>query len=221
MNFDLTGLTRSLVLVFSSLSLILAAVGCDQKPGKKQEPSTPQAPAESPDSVKPPSAGTNPPGSDPADQAKSAEPAITATGDGDLVGRVSRQMIVEQREDWKESLEEASPDEKDARALATVKPGAEVTVYFGAWCDDCQRELPRFLKAVDIAGDVPFTYELIGVDKYFRADEASVDPMDIPAVPYFVVERNGQVVGTVVEQPTETIERDLLLLLQEEPQKEE
>ncbi len=145
-----------------------------------------------------------------------ADEVSTEPGDGDLVGRVSRQMIEEQRADWKKAAAEAAPHEATAKALAEVEPGAEITIYFGAWCADCQRELPRFFKAVDLAGDVPFTYELIGLDKFFRADEVSADPIDLPAIPTFVVERDGEEVGRVVEKSPDGIEKDLLALLRGE-----
>lgn len=147
---------------------------------------------------------------------KPADEVSTVMGDGDLVGRVSRKMIEEQEEAWKAAIEQASPDAEAAKALADVEPGANVTVYFGAWCEDCRRELPRFFKALDTAGDVPFTYELVGVDKYFQADEVSPVPLDLPAIPAFVVDRDGQIVGSVVEKAPNGIERDLLSLLRGE-----
>lgn len=41
-------------------------------------------------------------------------------------------------------------------------------------------------------------------------------PLDLPAIPAFVVDRDGQIVGSVVEKAPNGIERDLLSLLRGE-----
>lgn len=163
----------------------------------------------------------------PAPEQTADDEAETTVGDGDLVGRVSRAMIEDQRADWKKLIGEAQPDKQASEALAEVAPGAELTIYFGAWCSDCERELPRMFKAFDLAraakseadksqadrSKLPFTYELIGVDKFFQADEFSQEPLDIPAVPLIIVERDGTEVGRIVEKSPNGIEKDLLSLL--------
>jgi thiol-disulfide isomerase/thioredoxin len=204
MKFDALFSKLVLALLISTLG---ASVGCKSEQTEPAEASKQPEASKQDDPAKP---------EEPTEQAPEPKPAdevSTVMGDGDLVGLVSREMIENQREDWKEAIAQATVDEKAAKALAEVEPGARVTIYFGAWCEDCRRELPRFFKALDAAGEVPFTYELVGVDKYFQADEVSQVPLDLPAIPTFVVDRDGQVVGSVVEKAPNGIEQDLLSLL--------
>lgn len=202
----------SKLLVAVLLAALCTSVGCESKKAEpsSQEKTTEKAPAREPAEADDGATAEKNVASKPADEVS------TETGDGDLVGRVSRQMIEEQEEAWKTAIAHASPDSATAKALAEVEPGAEITIYFGAWCSDCQRELPRFFKALDIAGDVPFTYELIGLDQFFQADEVSQEPIDLPAVPTFVVTRDGEEVGRVVEKAPRGIEKDILALLRGE-----
>jgi hypothetical protein len=102
-------------------------------------------------------------------------------------------------------------------ALAAVPLGAEVTIFLGTWCGDSRREVPRFWKAVDIAGsggtDLPFAIHYIGVDRKKKEPSAPVTNNNILFVPTFIVSREGREVGRVVEQSPNGIEKDLLALL--------
>ncbi len=194
-------LRRLVALLF--LTGCVGLVGCKSKAASKQ-PAAATTKTEKPDDKTddtPDAAGLPP------------SEVETAKGDGDLVGLVSLKMIEDQWKGWNKLVAKAKPDAKAAHALAKVKPGAKLTIYFGAWCSDCARELPRLFKAMDIAGEVPFSYKLIGVDKYFQADEVSATPLDLPAVPLIVVERDGKEVGRIIEKSPNGIEKDLLSLL--------
>ena len=115
---------------------------------------------------------------------------------------------------WRTRIERVKIDEEAAHALKEVEPGAEVTVYFGTWCSDSLREVPRLWKALEKAGgDVPFSVEYIGVDKSFGAGDVSLEGTELEFVPTFVVHRRGEEVGRIVESAPNKLERDLLALL--------
>ena len=99
-------------------------------------------------------------------------------------------------------------------ALSTVPPGAELTVYLGTWCEDSQREIARFWRALDETGGmVPFTIEYVAVDRDKLEPANLLCDADLEYVPTFVVTRDGREVGRVVEESPEGIEIHLLALL--------
>lgn len=128
------------------------------------------------------------------------------------VGETSRKQIVELHPDWSADRA-AEPDESAAKALAEVEPWAEVTVFLGTWCSDSRREVPRFWRALDLAGDVPFEVNYVGLDRQFEAGDVSLEGKNIVAVPTFVVYRKDEEVGRVVETSVSGIEADVLSLL--------
>lgn len=149
--------------------------------------------------------------------ARAAEDAAAEDGDP-LVGVVSRMDVESAEPDWVAAEIEAQPDIASARALTTVEPGARVTVYLGTWCSDSRREVARLWRAFDEVGagmttELPFSVEYVAVDrdKVEPADRLSGITLDY--VPTFVVRRDGQEVGRVVEVAVHGIERDLLDLL--------
>ncbi|HWN41637.1 MAG TPA: thioredoxin family protein [Thermoanaerobaculia bacterium] len=131
-----------------------------------------------------------------------------------IVGEATREQI-EADPEWAMAEAESQPDPEICKALASVPPGAEVTVFLGTWCGDSRREVPRFWKALDFAGgtDLPFTIHYIGVDRQKKEPSAPVTNNNILYVPTFIVYREGREVGRIVEESPHGIEKDLLSLL--------
>lgn len=106
-----------------------------------------------------------------------------------------------------------------AQALAGVQPGAHVLAVIGTWCSDSRREVPRLLQAIDAAGgSMPFTLEMVGVDRDKKSPGLTVDVAYVPT--FIVTRRDGapdgsaaREVGRIVESAPNGIEKDLLSLL--------
>lgn len=138
--------------------------------------------------------------------ASEGEPVVQS--EEPFTGAVTRDEILAGSESWAGAFAEAEFDNAAATRLAEVEPGAEVTIWLGVWCGDSRREVTRWWKAVDAAGDLPFTVEMIGVARGFGERYE-----DLEAVPTFVVTRDGREVGRVVETSVTSIEKDVLALL--------
>jgi len=133
-----------------------------------------------------------------------------------IVGETTPEAVISMYPQWGEKRDLIVADVEASRALADVPKGASVTVVFGTWCADCYRELPRFWKALDIAGDaIPFTVTYIGIDEDFQAPNFDPDALKIQRIPTFIVSRDGEEVGRVIETTTEVrgIESEVLDLL--------
>jgi hypothetical protein len=145
-----------------------------------------------------------------------AQPEAKPVTEEVLVGETTRAQI-EAAPEWASAEAESQPDLQASTALASVPPGAEVTIFLGTWCGDSRREVPRLWKALDIAGsrgvDVPFAIHYIGVDRQKKEPSAAVTDNDIRYVPTFIVTREGREVGRIVEESPHGIEKDLLALL--------
>lgn len=141
----------------------------------------------------------------PATQARPEEKPV-------IVGEATREQI-EADPAWVTAEVESQPDPEACKALASVPPGADVTIFLGTWCGDSRREVPRFWKALDLAGTVPFSIHYIGVDRQKKEPSAPVTNNDIRYVPTFIVYREGREVGRIVEESPHGIEKDLLALL--------
>jgi hypothetical protein len=168
----------------------------------------------------------------PAAQCAAAAPAAVGASSGQaapkqsavrvLIGPVTREQVEAAAPGWVQAGIESKPDLGAAQALATVPPGAEVTVFLGTWCPDSRREVARFWQSLDqvgataeggAAGGLPFTLRYIGVDEGKKEPAEAVLAANVRWVPTFIVRRDGREVGRIVEESPHGIEADLLALL--------
>jgi thiol-disulfide isomerase/thioredoxin len=124
-----------------------------------------------------------------------------------MVGPLEREAVQRELTHW---VSDAELDTDAVGKLATVPPGAEVVIYFGTWCGDSRREVPRLWRAFDEAGSLPFTVALHGVDE----DKTAPPEVGLLYVPTIIVRRDGVEVGRIVESAPEGVERELLHLLE-------
>ena len=128
-----------------------------------------------------------------------------------MVGPLERSEVQQRLPEW---TSDAELDVEAVRGLASVTPGAEVTVIFGTWCSDSRRDVPRLWRAFDAAGALPFSVKFFGLDRAKTAPGFDKSGNDLQYVPTIVVKREGREVGRIVESTREPIERELWMLLQ-------
>ena len=131
-----------------------------------------------------------------------------------LTGRVTRDDVERAVPEWVQAEIEAEVETADALRLAHVDPGAEVTVFLGTWCSDSKRELTHLWRAFDEAGGlVSFEIDYIGVDRDKEQPEELIEGSGLAYVPTFIVRRDGEEVGRIVEEAPDGIVHDLAALL--------
>jgi thiol-disulfide isomerase/thioredoxin len=94
--------------------------------------------------------------------------------------------------------------------------GIEIQIVLGTWCGDSQREVPRFLKILE---EIVFPGErisMIAVNRLKKADAVDIDALEIQKVPTFIVYRQGEELGRIIEYPQDLLEADLLKILSKE-----
>ena len=93
-----------------------------------------------------------------------------------------------------------------------------VEIFMGTWCEDSQREYPRFLKILDEAKfpkQRMITYAVNESKKSFYSEEIG---KDIRFVPTFIFYKGGKEVGRIVESPTSgLLEEDILMIVNDMP----
>ena len=132
----------------------------------------------------------------------------------ELLGPLTREEIEAALPTWVEAEIQATPDDNAAMGLVEALEGAEVTVFLGTWCSDSRRELARLWRAFDDAAlEHPSQIRYVGVDRSKKKPTALVAASGLLLVPTFIVRRDGQEVGRIVEESPGGIENDLLALL--------
>ncbi len=114
------------------------------------------------------------------------------------------------------------PNESVAEQLKNISfKDITIDVFFGSWCGDSKREVPRFLKLMqDISFPSPQIL-LIGVggsdSLYKQSPDHEEQGKGIFRVPTFIILKNGKEMARINEYPVNSLEKDLLQILQAEP----
>jgi len=94
-----------------------------------------------------------------------------------------------------------------------VHDGVEFLVFFGTWCGDSKRDVPRFLKTADLAGIDGGRIRFYGLDRTKKSGDGLADQHDIHLVPTFIFLKDGKEIGRIVEKPVSSIEDNMLSIL--------
>jgi thiol-disulfide isomerase/thioredoxin len=102
------------------------------------------------------------------------------------------------------------PNEVFIAKLTELADKLFVKIYCGNWCEDTQRELPRFIKVAEATG---LKYSMYFLDRN-KNSVKGVEKMDsILFIPTFILMKDGIEVGRVVESAPYGIEKHLADLL--------
>jgi thiol-disulfide isomerase/thioredoxin len=111
-----------------------------------------------------------------------------------------------------------TPNETVVKQLKNIRmKDYSVSIFFGTWCGDSQREIPRFIKLWDSLGLPQKALHLVAVDYsdslYKQSPGHEERGRHIYRVPTFIISENGNEVKRMVEYPVVSLERDLLSIL--------
>lgn len=87
----------------------------------------------------------------------------------------------------------------------------EIDVYFGTWCHDSQREVPRLLKLLENNSDIKLA--LISLD-YEKTEPSGLSRQaNVKYTPTIIVKRAQHELGRIVESPKVSIVDDISAMI--------
>jgi hypothetical protein len=105
-----------------------------------------------------------------------------------------------------------NPDVATTEALKKALSSCELIIFMGTWCDDTHVLLPRLYKTMLLSRC--FTnYKMYGVDRDKKSNKDEQALYGIVNVPAIIVMKDGKELGRVVENVKESIEKDLLRIV--------
>lgn len=134
-----------------------------------------------------------------------------------LLGRQTKsQLKTEPFNKWYD--EEYKDYEYDTEIIKELKNkninSYDITVFFGTWCGDSHRELPRLIKILDAVNYPEKKLNLVGVNRKKETPDGEELPYKIQRIPTIILKKSGKEVGRIVESTTtESLEKDLLQII--------
>jgi len=130
-----------------------------------------------------------------------------------LIGWLNQQQIFDPLPEFRLEKEKYQPDTESVEILKKTTADVQIIVFLGTWCSDSKREVPRFLKIMELVQNPKITFKLLGLDRSKRDAEGLAEKYQVEYVPTFVVLHDEKEIGRIVETPTLGLEQDLIEIL--------
>ena len=141
---------------------------------------------------------------------------------GNLIGFLKKEDFLQGKyKSWfEEGYNTYKPKKSVVKKIKKELDGIDIKAFFGTWCHDSHRELPRFFKALELAGfDFDAHFEMIGLTRGKKTPNNLQKVFDIKNTPTFIVYKDGKEIGRYVEHPRQSLEKDILKIIKEKPYK--
>jgi thiol-disulfide isomerase/thioredoxin len=99
------------------------------------------------------------------------------------------------------------------KLLEINKDGLTIKIVMGTWCPDSRREVPRFIRILDVWKFPVSMVTYIGVDNGKLSPVGEYDKLDIQRVPTFIIYKNNNEAGRIIENPKTSLEQDMVNIL--------
>ena len=110
------------------------------------------------------------------------------------------------------------PDAAKLEKLRSLLAGTSIEAYFGTWCGDSRRQIPRLVRLLDGAGFDEKRLTLVALsDRPMEFKQSPGRPEAkryVHRTPTIVIVRDGGEIGRIVETPSGSLESDLAAILE-------
>lgn len=114
---------------------------------------------------------------------------------------------------WEKEYPKYEPNLDFLETLNDSLHNVQITVIFGSWCPDSQREVPRLMRILDELNYPLDSLTIIAVNRLKKVDDVDISRYMIEFVPTIIFYRNGFEIGRIVESPLESLEDDIASIL--------
>jgi thiol-disulfide isomerase/thioredoxin len=137
-----------------------------------------------------------------------------SSDDNFALGVISESQLLNDFSHFNENFQEFSISEQEQGIIAQWPATLQIDVYFGTWCHDSEREVPKLLKL--LKANKHITSTLIALDYQKEDPEAFAKGSQIKYTPTFIVYRDKhkkEELGRIIERPNKTLVEDINQLL--------
>lgn len=99
------------------------------------------------------------------------------------------------------------------KALSELKDSVNVLIFFGTWCSDSKKWIPRLLSIKD---NLPIKkYTFVAIDTTKKDEKLWVKQYGVKKVPTIIFLRDNQELGRIVEKPKKGLENNIYKIVTE------
>ncbi|MGB5190140.1 thioredoxin family protein [Robiginitalea sp.] len=112
-----------------------------------------------------------------------------------------------------------TPDPANVETIKPLLEDVEILVFLGTWCEDTQREIPKFVKILEATRYPLEAVEVIAMTRDKTTPQDYEAGLDITNIPTMIFYKDGVELGRIVEFAVEDLESDMIKVLSGQPYK--
>ena len=129
-----------------------------------------------------------------------------------LVGQVSKEVLFKSEPSFEKGFSSTLLSLQDKNLINNWPKNLHIDIYFGTWCHDSQREVPKILSVLQQNTDL--SYKLIGLDINKTDPQQLAKKYDVKYTPTFIVYIGEKEIGRIIERPEHSLVSDINKLIQ-------
>jgi len=137
-------------------------------------------------------------------------PFISVYGKLELLGPLSKEEILENFPDWQVEVASYVPDQEVIEKLQSIPSEIKIEIFLGTWCPDTKRNVSAYFKIMDMVDNPFIMTSYIGIPRDNDSRKPFIEGKNIIKVPTFIILINDEEKGRIIENPTKSVEEDLL-----------
>jgi thiol-disulfide isomerase/thioredoxin len=133
-----------------------------------------------------------------------------------LLGYFNPSMLrKEPHSEWfMKGFDDYMPSSQAMNALLDIpQDDLSIKIVMGTWCPDSRREVPRFMKILDVWHFPETRVTFVGVNEDKISPVGDFDKLHIERVPTFIIYKNNSEAGRIIEVPKTSLEQDMVNIL--------
>jgi len=141
----------------------------------------------------------------------SSTSSYASASDNIMVGEVAKNTLLNGEQVFNAGYQSFVVSDKNKALISTWPDNLHIDIFFGTWCHDSQREVPKLLSILEHNNKVTST--LIALDYDKDDPELLAKENGIKYTPTFIVYLGEEEVGRIIERPTLNLVDDITTLI--------
>jgi thiol-disulfide isomerase/thioredoxin len=136
--------------------------------------------------------------------------ANASDSDNFAFGMISAESLLSGYAEFNNNFQEFTLSQEEKNVISDWPKNLTIDVYFGTWCHDSLREVPKLLKI--LSGNKAIKLSLIGLDHQKQDPEDLASVNKVKYTPTIIVYRDADKkheIGRIIERPKESLIADI------------
>lgn len=131
----------------------------------------------------------------------------TSHNETPITGEITQERLLKDHQGFQSGIESYRISPEDKAIIAQWPSDLHIDIFFGTWCHDSQREVPRILSILKENTQITSRLVALGIDK---SDPKNLgETNNVKYTPTMIIRVGDKEIGRIVERPIDSLVSDI------------